>query len=308
MSFEKYPVQHRDLLRDFEQHLQTTCGLTAGSAALRTWHASRFLAVRYGDRKPDLRALRPLDAVEYITGLTPLWNPNTRKSAVGTLRSFFRWLKIGGLCTSELAESVPTVSSRRYSEIPVHISPTQLDALLRAFDLNKPIGLRGYAAALCMARLGLRVGEVARLTLDDIDWRCGTLRLPTTKGRRERILPLPHTVGKALVDYLRKGRPRTNERHIFVNHSSYGGKPPCTHSLRADIRSAFDRADPDAPAKGTRVLRHTAATNLIRSGATLKKIADVLGHSSIDTTRIYAKVDIPTLRELASNWPMEVLT
>jgi site-specific recombinase XerD len=156
-----------------------------------------------------------------------------------------------------------------------------------------------------MARIGLRVGEVAQITLDDIDWQAGTLSLPMPKGRRQRILPLPQEVGNAIVAYLRKGRPLTNERHIFVSHRPPAGTALNKDVLRQYIRCAFIRAGLDTPSKGTRILRHTAATQLIRTGATMKEIADVLGHSSIDTTCIYAKVDIPSLKEVAMPWPKE---
>lgn len=305
MCLERNVGSQRMLVGAYERHLMTTCGVTAETGALFTWHVSKFLSARYGRRRPDLKALRPQDTVKYVMELSPRWMPNTRKSAVTALRSFLRWLQMNGICTPGLVDSVPTVSSMRSSGIPVHISAAQLAALLRSFDRGTPIGLRGYAATLCMARLGLRVGEVAQITLDDVNWQEGILRLPMPKGRRERILPLPREVGEALVDYLRKGRPLTSERHIFVSHRPQAGTSLGKSALRFNIRKAFELAGLDTPSKGTRVLRHTAATQLIRTGATLKEIADVLGHSSIDTTGIYAKVDVPTLREVATPWPKE---
>ena len=306
MNPEKYPAAHRKILREYERHLMTTCGLTAGSIEQRAWCVFRFLGTKYGESVPDLESLAPQDVARYVTALPPHWKGSTRKIMVTALRSFFRWLNLCGRCDASLAESVPTISRMRHSGIPSHVSPQQLASMLKAFDLNTPIGLRGYAAALCMSRLGLRVGEVARITLDDVDWRNGTIRLTTTKGRRERVLPLPHAVGRALVEYLRKGRPKTDDRHVFVNHRPSGRMPPHTAALRGDVRFAFARADTDAPSRGTRVLRHTAATNMLRGGATMKEIADVLGHSCIDTTCIYAKVDVPALAELAAHWPKEV--
>ena len=306
MNPEKYPAAHREILREYERHLVTNRGLTSSSVEQVIWHVSLFLSTRYGERLPDLGALAPHEVVKYVAGLPPHWAASTRRHTVTSLRGFFRWLSINGRCDSSLAGAAPTISHMRYSGIPAHVSPSQLGAMLKSFDLNTPIGLRGYAAALCMSRLGLRVGEVARLSLDDIDWRSGTVRLTTTKGRRERVLPLPHAVGRALVEYLRKGRPKTDDRHVFVNHRPSGRMPPHTDALRGDIRFAFARADTGTPSCGTRVLRHTAATNMLRGGATMKEIADVLGHKNIDTTCIYAKVDIPALAELAAHWPKEV--
>ena len=158
-----------------------------------------------------------------------------------------------------------------------------------------------------MVSLGLRVGEVAGLKLEDIDWREGTIRVVKTKARKMRILPLPKDVGEALVDYLINARPQTNERYVFIHRRSRRGTnymfATSRDAIRTDINRAFKRGGIGTHAKGSRILRHTAATNLIQGGATLKEIADILGHSSIDTTAIYTKVDLPTLREVALPWP-----
>lgn len=306
MNPDKCPAAHREVLSEYGRHLTSTCGLAAGSVEQRIWCVSRFLGAKYGESAPDFESLTPQDVARYVTGLPKEWENYTRKMMVSSLRSFLRWLDLCGCSDSLLGDSVPTVSSMRHSGIPAHITPVQLSALMKAFDLDTAVGLRGYAAAMCMSRLGMRVGEVARLTLDDIDWRSGTVRLMKTKGRRERVLPLPHAVGRALVEYLRKGRPKTGDRHVFINHRPSERKPPHTGALRADVRHAFRRAGVGGSAGGTRVLRHTAATNMLRGGSTMKEIADVLGHQHIDTTCIYAKVDIPALAELAAPWPKEV--
>ena len=295
---------HRVLIEEYEEHLAENCGVTAATGGLFSWHVSVFLAARFGRKRPDLKVLRPTDAIKYVTALSHRWKPNTRRSAVTALRSFLRWAQMRGLCAALLANSVPTVSSPRSSGLPLHLSKEQLDALLRAFERNRGNGSRNYAAVLCMARLGLRVAEVVQITLDDIDWKEGTLRLPLSKGRRERVLPLPCDVGQALVDYLRRCRPPTKSRHVFVSHQHTTGHPLTKSAMRLVTRNAFIRAGLNTPSKGTRVLRHTAATHLIRAGSTIKEIADILGHSSIDTTCIYAKVDIPALAEAAAPWPM----
>ena len=236
MSFEQAVRSQLRFLGPYEEHLRSNCGLTAESARLFVWHVSRFLATRHGHRRPRPEALKPQDAAVYVLGLSPRWKPNTRRGAVTALRSYLRWLQMCGRCAPELVGSVPTVSSSRYSGIPASISPHQLGALLETFDRSKPIGLRDYAAALCMARLGLRVGEVAQLTLDDIDWREGVVSLPLRKGRRRNALPLPREVGDAMVAYLRKGRPRTPERRIFLSHRSRrGGTPLGKTALRQAV-------------------------------------------------------------------------
>lgn len=296
---------HRMLIGAYEQYLTETCGLADTTREVLIWHVSTFLTARFERRSPKLKSLQPADFINYVMASAHRWKPASRRSAAGALRSFLRWAQLHGLCTAALVESVPSVSMPKSLGIPKYLSVTQLDALLRSFDRSRRIGRRDYAAVLCMARLGLRVGEASQIKVDDINWKDGTLRLPKSKGRRERILPLPHEVGEALVSYLCDGRPQTSARHIFVSHIRTVGTPLGKSAIRNVTRQAFIRAGLQTPSKGTNVLRHTAATQLIRMGATIKEIADVLGHSSIDTTSIYAKVDVPALAEAAAPWPME---
>jgi site-specific recombinase XerD len=151
--------------------------------------------------------------------------------------------------------------------------------------------------------LGLRAAEVAALRLADIDWREGTLRINTRKGHRIDALPLPHTVGRALVAYLKRGRPKTTDDHVFVRHYMPVGDPLVSHDVSMTVRRAFRRAGLVLPSMGAHVLRHTTASRLVRAGVGLKHVADVMRHRDIDTTRIYTKVDWPRLAEIAMAWP-----
>jgi site-specific recombinase XerD len=153
-----------------------------------------------------------------------------------------------------------------------------------------------------MTCLGLRSGEVARLSLDDINWRAAILQIPKTKSGRGSILPLPDKVGQAITDYLRV-RPSTQERRVFVRHRRSVGEAITSSAVGITVRRAFKRAQLDAASMGSHILRHTMATNLIRKGATLKEIADVLRHRHIDTTFIYTKVNVPMLAQIAMPWP-----
>ena len=293
----------KPLIEKYEEHLLSTCGVTGGTCDLFKWHVSKFLTARFGDpNHADLATLAPKDVVNYISDLSPRYMPRTRKSAVTALRSFVRWLRLNDQCSSQLLTAVPTVSAPRLSNVPVHLSHAQFAVFLGTIDRDTPAGLRTYAAAVCMGRLGLRVGEVVRLTLDDIDWREGVICVDKGKGRRPNILPLPSDVGTAIIDYLRHARPRSTNRYVFPGSPSMG-----THlhrgSLSGNLRRAFKAAGLAVPFHGTRVLRHTAASHMLQKGATMKEIADVLGHRSIDTTAIYAKVDLPTLSLVAMPWP-----
>ena len=156
---------------------------------------------------------------------------------------------------------------------------------------------------LCGARLGLRPGEVVGLHLEDIDWRAGTLRIRKRKTGRGALLPLPHDVGRAIAAYLRGERPPTRARHVFVLHRLHVGAPASARVFGDAMRAALGRAEITAPVGGPYVLRHTLATRLIRRGASLKEIADILGHHSLEATQIYAKLDLPSLRDVALPWP-----
>jgi integrase/recombinase XerD len=299
----KKPALQSPLLDAYREYLLEIAGLTNGTCELYVWHVANFLRAKYGERTVNPKTLRPTNFIRYIKRLSGRYKPSSRKAVVTALRSFLRWLEMEGLCPPDLIKAVSSVSSTKLSGLPVGLSDAELAAFLDSFNRSKPGGLRGYAAALCMVRLGFRVGEVARLTLDDIDWREGTVKIATGKARHANILPLTREVGEAIADYLRKGRPRTKERHIFVCRYPRKGHATGTRPLAHDMRQAFKRAGVNTHARGTRALRQTAATQLIQKGATLKEIADVLGHRSIDTTAIYTKVDYPTLREVAMPWP-----
>ena len=157
---------------------------------------------------------------------------------------------------------------------------------------------------LCLSSLGLRPGEVANLRLEDIDWRDGTVELRTRKTRRGAVLPLPREVGRAIVAYLRKERPTTAERRVFVQRiEPHCGEPISSNAVSAVAVRACRRAGIEPPLAGAYVFRHTVASRMVQRGVRLKEVADFLGHRGIDTTTIYAKTDLPALREVALPWP-----
>jgi site-specific recombinase XerD len=157
--------------------------------------------------------------------------------------------------------------------------------------------------ALCMVTLGLRVGEVAALRLDDVDVAAGTIRLSTGKVRRDRLLPMPRHVLQAVVAYIRRGRPRTDDPCLFVRHRTAVGAAVTRELIRGVMRRAYAAIPGSEGWTGTHLLRHTAASRLQCAGADLKRVADILGHRSLDTTAIYTKVDLARLAEVALPWP-----
>ncbi len=176
--------------------------------------------------------------------------------------------------------------------------------MLSSFDVPEPFGHRDRAIVLCLSTLGLRPGEVAGLRLEDIDWRGGTIQLRARKTGRGAVLPLPREAGRAIVAYLREERPTTDERRVFVQHrgSRRGGLISSTAVTGVAVR-ALRRAGVEAPFGGAYVFRHTVASRLVQRGASLKEVADFLGHRCLDSAAIYAKLDLPALREVALPWP-----
>lgn len=290
------------LVEEFGCHLRKTCGFSDGTCCRYTAHARQFLRWK-AEGEVDLAGIGPADLIGFVSEHAFHHKPKTSKLVCSALRAFLRFLQLRGLCDARLVCAVPTIPAWKLSALPTYLSAPQVDRLLNGFDRTTPNGRRGYAITQCMLVLGLRAGEVARLSLDDIDWRTGVVGLPSTKGRRTDKLPLPTSVGEALVEYLRYGRPPSSERRVFVRHVRPLGMALSSSAVSRVIRAAVRRLDIDAASKGSHLLRHTAATRMIQAGASLKEIADVLRHRHIDTTMIYAKVDVVSLREVALPWP-----
>ena len=290
------------LLLDFRDHLQKVRGLTPDTIYVCLHFTRGFLKAKYKDRVINLHALNVNDVREYVATKAKEYKAI---SLLGTaLRTFFRFLKMSDQIEQSLENAVPIIPvPRRLANIPKYITEEQLQCLLSSFDLSTPNGLRDRAVTLLMAKMGLRLCEVAQLTLDDINWRQGIFQLKKTKARHSSSLPLIKGVGKALVTYLQKGRPHTKERAIFVTHSMPAGKPFTTGGMRNIIYRAFKHSGLSVPFRSPHVLRHTFATHLLKKNAKLKEIADVLRHRSIETTKIYAKVDLKQLAEVALPWP-----
>jgi integrase len=292
-----------EFLRAFDTHLEQTCGAAPATRQLYTRYARGFLASRFGTGTMDLDALAPKELIDFVCEQARQRSPETAKAVRTALRSLLRFAQLQGLCDGTLAAAVPRVARWRRAQLPPALSDQQLAILLNAFDRSTAIGRRDYAMTLCLAQLGLRAGEVAALSLDDFDWRSGTLRLTRSKERRRSVLPLPIALGRVLVRYLRNDRPPTRSRQMFVRSRAPFGKPLTSASVTAVVRRAFARAGLGVARQGAHVLRHTAATRMVRAGASLKEVADVLRHRSLDTVMIYTKLDLPTLAAVAQPWP-----
>lgn len=232
-------------------------------------------------------------------------SPGYAKTYVVALRAFLRFLATQGRCRSHLDGAVPTVPEWRLSALPRYLEADQVERVIASCDLKKPCGVRDRAILLLLARLGLRAGDITAMRLEDLDWRAGTVRV-LGKGRREVCLPLPQDAGEALMDYLMKVRPKVDTDRVFLCMNAPVRPFAGSCSISGIVRFALQRAGiHNPPSRGAHLLRHSAATAMLRSGASLDLIATVLRHQSSDTTAYYAKVDIELLRQIAQPWPEE---
>jgi integrase/recombinase XerD len=225
------------------------------------------------------------------------------KTMTTALRGYLRFLAACGLCRPGLDQAVPNVPHWRLSALPRYLSAPDVERMIASCDLTKSHGIRDRAILLLLARLGLRAGDIRGMRLGDVSWDDGTLRV-CGKGRREIRLPLPQDAGDALLDYLERARPAAVCEEIFLR-SSAPYRPFLGSCAVSDIvRLALERAGiTDAPSRGAGLLRHSAATSMLRAGASLDAIGTILRHRSADTTAHYAKVDITMLRQIAQPWP-----
>lgn len=217
------------------------------------------------------------------------------------VRGFLRWLVMEGRCATDLPEAVPKVPTWRLASLPRYIPADAVERILAACDRPSRVARRDRAMVLLLARLGLRASDVIALRLDDIEWSQGRVRV-VGKARRETRLPLPQAVGDAILSYLTSERPSAATDHIFLTERT-PVRPIAASGLRDVVARAIDRAGVEAPSRGTHLLRHSLATRLLREGASLDAIGAVLRHRDVNTTALYAKVDVDLLRQVAQPWP-----
>jgi integrase len=218
---------------------------------------------------------------------------------VSALRAFLRFCFVEGLVETDLSAAALVVTGRRRSSLPKAISKADARSLLGACDRRAALGRRDYAVIIVLLRLGLRRGEVARLTLDDIDWRAGELVVAGKGGRVDR-LPLPGDVGEAIAAYLRRGRPASDRRELFLRARA-PFEPIAAGTVSSTVRRACRRAG--IAEVGSHRLRHTTACEMVAANVPLPAVGQVLRHRSLQSTAIYARVDLNQLRQLAQPWP-----
>lgn len=289
------------LERDFVVYLTRERGLTASTVKNYLPTAHRLLSERFSGNSVALRDLSAKDVTDFILHQSKTIRPRRMQLVVTALRAFLRFLRLRGEIACDLASAVPTVPNHRWTELPKFIPPEQVKQLLDSCDRHQPVGRRDYAILLLMARLGMRAGEILTITLDDIDWGAGVITVHG-KGKRQDQLPLPHDVGRALAEYLRHGRPCCSTRRLFIRARAPFKEFARNGSVCAVVRYACRRAGLSPPHQGAHLLRHSLATDMLRQGASMREIGEILRHRLPNTTEIYAKVDLAALRTVAQPW------
>lgn len=282
------------LLVSFRRYLLAERGLAEGTADAYVARAQRFLA-----GCGSLATLTSAEVTRAVQCESERVSVGSTQYFVAGVRAFLRFCFIEGLIGADLSAAALAVTGRRRSSLPRGISQSDALSLLRACDRRRSDGRRDYAILVMLVRLGMRAGEVARLTLDGIDWRAGEI-VVHGKGRRVDRLPLPVDVGEALVAYLQRGRPRTDQRELFLRTVAPIG-PLGRGGVSCVVRRACRRAG--IPETGAHRLRHTVASEMLAAGADLGEIGQVLRHRARSSTAIYARVDVNALREIALPWP-----
>jgi integrase/recombinase XerD len=285
------------LLARFERYLLAERGLAAGTVVVYLTCVRRFVEGLAPERA--IGDLVASDVTAAVLRESEIVSVSATQNFVSGVRWFLRFCFIEGLVESDLSRAALLVRGRSSSPLPRGISRADSRALLDSCDRRQPLGRRDYAIIIVLLRLGLRRGEVAGLRLDDIDWRAGEL-VVRGKGAREERLPLPADVGQAIAAYLRRGRPRSGRREVFLR-SKAPYEPIATGTVASTVRRACRRAG--IAEFGSHRLRHTAACEMVRANVPLVRIGQVLRHRSLQSTALYARVDVERLRMLAAPWP-----
>jgi integrase/recombinase XerD len=293
---------------EFAQHLRCNHALAVATVDTYTRVARQFLTWRFGQAEICLPELLPVDAIAFVRHESTRMAPPAVKCAANALRSFLRFGEFRGEVRAGLCAGVPSVATWTTTPpIPKAIAAEHALRAIDSCDRLTAIGRRDRAVLLLLARLGLRACEIIRLTLDDIDWVQAQLRI-RGKGGRQSLLPLPADVGVAIAAYLQQGRPVSEDRHVFLRSMApIRALLDGSDGVGSIVNYALARANVDAPHRGSHQFRHALAAHMLRQGASLPEIGQVLRHRSPQTTSIYAKVDLEALRTLVMVWPGSAL-
>ena len=287
---------------EFRLYLQQERALASTTQSYYLAFVSEFLKERFGAGPVDLSSLSAADVTGFVRRRAVTIQSRRVQLMTTALRSFLRFARCRGDIDKDLAACVPAVANWKLSTIPRAIPSSQVELVLTSVDRRTAMGRRDYAILLILARLGLRAGEIKTLTLEDLDWQEGLIMVRGKAGRYSQ-LPLPADVGEAIADYLQHGRPMDSSRCVFLRTRAPAGGFKGQCGIGSVVKHALARAGVDALRKGAHQFRHGLASQMLRQGASLFEIGELLRHRSPQTTAIYAKVDLVSLATLALPWP-----
>ncbi len=299
------PTHLDPILADFARYLANERGLCESTVKNYIGFVKLLLSERFGAEPvepPSLSVLDPSDVTAFMLRHARSFSHGRTMLLTTGLRSFFQYLVLRGVTIKNLSGAVQKVADWRQQTLPKALEPEQVQLLLEHCPRKSAVGRRDYAILLLLARLGLRGGEIAQLSLEAIDWEAGEIIL-FGKSRRVDRLPLPSDVGKAIAEYLRRDRPACSSRRLFLRIRAPHEGLKSSGAIADVVRRALRRASLAPPRMGSHLLRHGLAKQMLRGGASLAEIGQILRHQRVDTTAIYAKVDLEALRPLALPWP-----
>lgn len=292
-------VVSQELAR-FDAHMRDVWGLADTTRRQRGRIVSGFLLAHFRDQPITMSTISAASVRRFVLGKQGR-SVGSIGVIGGAIGCYLRFRSMSGDRISELAAAIPRAAHWRLATLPEVLTDAEIDQLLRSFKQSFPSHRRAYAMVRCLIDLGLRCNEVVKLRLDDINWAEGTITLIGTKGRRADVLPLPTATGSAIAAYLREERPQTLNRALFVRHVAPYDKPIEKSAVKRAVLAGYRRCG--WTHTGVHILRHSVASRLLRTGAPMKDIADVLRHRSLDTSAMYAKVDLNRLAAVALPWP-----
>jgi integrase len=292
-------VVSQELAR-FDAHMRDVWGLADTTRLRRGRVVGEFLLAHFGDQPITMSTIGAASVRRFVLG-----EQGRSAGSIGVIGGaigcYIRFRSMSGDRVSELAAAIPRAAHWRLASLPEVLTDAEIDELLRSFNQSFPSRRRAYAMVRCLIDLGLRCSEVIKLRLEDINWADGTITLVGTKGRRADVLPLPAATGSAIAAYLHEERPQTLNRAIFVRHVAPYDEPIEKGAVKRAVVAGYRRCG--WTRTGVHILRHSVASRLLRTGAPMKDIADVLRHRCLDTSAIYAKVDLNRLAAVALPWP-----
>lgn len=291
-----------DELRRYDEHMDKSRGLSEGTRRSALCTVRQLLLHAFAGRPVVLAELKPDDVRKFIAErLNKVGTTSNAIMLASVLRAYFRYRATCGDQVYALLGVISSPAHWNLASLPQALKPDEVARLLASFNSSLPSPKRGYAIVRCALDLGLRRGEIAKLQLTDIDWRNGTVTIKHTKALRQDTLPLPAVTGQALADYVRFERPKTTNQAIFVRVVAPHDQPIGPDAIHGVIRASYRRIG--LKHGRTHALRHTLACNLVNQGSSLKEVADVLRHRSLNTSLIYAKLDNSKLAAVTLPWP-----